>query len=334
MSCRAGPVRPSGPDGGQDDQMDSNDGQRDPDSALILEGIRALYIRMDELEGRIMSVGPGDPASYPDPAGPAGPAATVGPASRPDPAAHSGPAGPAGFAGPAGGGRYGGGRFGLGFVPAWRRPTEGEARWQVSLAVAAAVALQFPLPGRLVLLHPDWLLPALEGLLALALVTANPRRINRESRALRLLGLTLAALLSLANAFSVVQLIIGLVNGTMGNTAGPLLVTGGAIWLTNVIVWGLWYWEFDRGGPVARANADRMYPDFQFAQMATPQLAPPDWEPAFADYLYLSFTNAAAFSPTDVLPLSRWSKMAMTAQAAVSILTIALVVARAVNILK
>ena len=326
MSCRAGPVPPSGPDEGQDDQMDSNDGQRDPDSALILEGIRALYIRMDELEGRIMSVGPAYPAD---------PADTAGPASRPDPAGHSGPAGPAGFAGPARGGRFGGGgRFGLGFVPAWRRPTEGEARWQVSVAVAAAVALQFPLPGRLVLLHPDWLLPALEGLLLLALVTANPRRINRESRALRLLGLTFAALLSLANAFSVVQLIIGLVNGTMGNTAGPLLVTGGSIWLTNVIVWGLWYWEFDRGGPVARANADRMYPDFQFAQMATPQLAPPDWEPAFADYLYLSFTNAAAFSPTDVLPLSRWSKMAMTAQATVSILTVALVVARAVNILR
>jgi hypothetical protein len=301
--------------------MDSHDGQRDPDSALILEGIRALHIRMDELEGRVILADPAYPAT-------AGSAAAAGdPASRPVPAGHSGPAGP------AGGGRFGG-RFGLGFVPAWRRPTEGEARWQVSVAVAAAVALQFPLPGRLVLLHPDWLLPALEGLLLLALVMANPRRINRESRALRLLGLTLAAILSLANAFSVARLVIGLVNGTIGNTAGPLLVTGGAIWLTNVIVWGLWYWEFDRGGPVARANADRMYPDFQFAQMATPQLAPPDWEPAFADYLYLSFTNAAAFSPTDVLPLSRWAKMAMTAQASVSIVTVALVVARAVNILK
>ena len=324
--------------------MDSHAGQRDPDSALILEGIQALHIRMDELEGRVMPVGPAyivGPAYPADPADTADPASHTDPASHPDPTSHpdppgpAGPAGPAGFAGPAGRrGRFGGGRFGLGFVPAWRRPTEGEARWQVSVAVAVAVALQFPLPGRLVLLHPDWLLPALEGLLLLALVTANPRRINRESRALRLLGLTFAALLSLANAFSVAQLVIGLVNGTMGNTAGPLLVTGGAIWLTNVIVFGLWYWEFDRGGPVARANADRMYPDFQFAQMATPQLAPPDWEPAFADYLYLSFTNAAAFSPTDVLPLSRWSKMAMTAQATVSIVTVALVVARAVNILK
>ena len=280
----------------RDERAESREGQLDPpaDGALILKGIRALHERLDELERRVV------------------------------PAERSGP----------GEGRRPGEGGGLGFTPAWRRPTEGEARWQAAVAVAAAVALQFPLPGRLVLLHPGWLLPALQGLLLLALVMANPRRINRESRALRVLGLSLAALLSLANAWSVAQLVIGLVNGKEGTTAGPLLVTGGAIWLTNVIVWGLWYWEFDRGGPVARANADRMYPDFQFAQMATPQLAPPDWEPAFADYLYLSFTNAAAFSPTDVLPLSRWAKMGMTAQATVSIVTVALVVARAVNILR
>ena len=108
---------------------------------------------------------------------------------------------------------------------------------------------------------------------------ANPRRINSESRAIRVLGLALAAVLSLANAWSVARLVIGLVNGTEGSTPGPLLVTGGIIWLTNVIVFGLWYWEFDRGGPAARANADRMYPDFLFAQMTAPLLAPPDWEP-------------------------------------------------------
>jgi uncharacterized membrane protein len=279
------------------------DGQRDPsaDSALILDGIRALNDRLDQFEHRVAPVtrsGPGE-------------------GSRPGPgeAPHPGADGP-------------------GVMPAWKRPTEGEARWQVAVAVAVAVALQFPLPGRLVLLHPVWLLPALEGLLLLALIMANPRRINRESRALRMLGLTLAALLSLANAGSVARLVIGLVNGTQGNTPGPLLITGATIWLTNIIVFALWYWEFDRGGPVARANGDRMYPDFMFAQMASPELAPPEWEPAFADYLYLSFTNAAAFSPTDVLPLSRWAKMGMTAQASVSIVTIALVVARAVNILK
>jgi uncharacterized membrane protein len=225
-------------------------------------------------------------------------------------------------------------RPGEGVMPAWKRPTEGEARWEATVAVAAAVALQFPLPGRLVLLHPAWLLPALQGLLLLGLVLANPRRINRQTRAIRLASLTLAALLSLANAWSAARLVVGLVQGTEGNTAGPLLVTGGAIWLTNVIVFALWYWEFDRGGPVSRADATRIYPDFQFVQMVSPHLAPPGWEPTFGDYLYLSFTNAAAFSPTDVMPLSRWAKMAMTVQSAISIVTVALVVARAVNILK
>jgi hypothetical protein len=286
---------PARPDAARSERTEPQDSQRDPpaETALILQGIRALHGRLDELERR------------------------VAPAERTG----------QGEQRPGQGGR-------LGSTPAWKRPTEGEARWQVAVAVTVAVALQFPLPGRLVLLRPAWLLPALEGLLLVVLVMANPHRINRESRALRLLSLMLAALLSLANAWSVGRLVAGLVQGTEGSSAGPLLVTGGAIWLTNVIIFGLWYWEFDRGGPVARANAIRMYPDFQFVQMASPQLAPPDWEPAFSDYLYLSFTNAAAFSPTDTMPLSRWAKMGMTAQASISIVTIALVVARAVNILR
>jgi hypothetical protein len=219
-------------------------------------------------------------------------------------------------------------------MPAWKRPTEGEARWEATVAVVIAIALQFPLPGRLVLVHPVWLLPAVEALLLVALVVANPHRINSESKAIRMLSLFLVAIFSLTNAWSVGRLVVGLVHGTEGENAGPLLITGGAIWLTNVIVFALWYWEFDRGGPVARALATRIYPDFQFVQMTSPQLAPPEWEPAFGDYAYLSFTNAAAFSPTDVLPLTRWAKMAMTVQAAISIVTVALVVARAVNILK
>ncbi len=219
-------------------------------------------------------------------------------------------------------------------TPAWKRVTQGEPRWQVAIATAVAISPQFPLSGRLVLLRPNWLLPALQALLFVGLVVVNPRRINRESRAIRALSLTLAGILSLANAWSVGRLVAGLVRGTEGSTAGPLLVSGGAIWLTNVIVFALWYWEFDRGGPVARANASHIYPDFQFVQMANPELAPEHWEPAFGDYLYLSFTNAAAFSPTDVMPLSRWAKTAMLLQSAVSIVTVVLVLARAVNILK
>jgi hypothetical protein len=220
-------------------------------------------------------------------------------------------------------------------LPAWRRVTQGEARWQVALCTAVAIALQVAVPDRLVLLSPSWALPALQGAMLVALVIANPHRIDRQSRALRMLGLTLAALISFANAWSLERLAVGLVDDRQHWQAGPLLVTGGAIWLTNVIVFGLWYWEFDRGGPVARALATNPYPDFQFPQMVLPaEIVPPHWEPQFADYLYLAFTNAAAFSPTDVMPLSRWAKMAMTLQSAISIVTVALVVARAVNILQ
>jgi hypothetical protein len=119
---------------------------------------------------------------------------------------------------------------------------------------------------------------------------------------------------------------------TEGNDAGALLSTGAAIWLTNIIAFAVWYWQFDRGGPAAHAR--RALPDFQSVQMQNPDLAHPEWEPQFVDYLYLSFTNATAFSPTDVMPLSRWAKLTMLGQSLVSLVTLALVIARAVNILK
>ncbi|HEY7278212.1 MAG TPA: DUF1345 domain-containing protein [Trebonia sp.] len=220
-------------------------------------------------------------------------------------------------------------------LPAWRRETEGELRWPVAFTTAVAIALQVAVPDKLVLVSPSWILPVTQAALLIVLVTANPRRINRESKAMRSLSLTLGALLTLANGWSVARLAIGITQGTMHQTPGQLLVTGAVIWLTNVVVFGLWYWEFDRGGPVARAlNAGNRYPDFQFPQMVSPTgMVPPDWEPAYLDYLYLAFTNAAAFSPTDVMPMSRWAKVAMTAQSLISIVTVALVVSRAVNIL-
>jgi uncharacterized membrane protein len=218
-------------------------------------------------------------------------------------------------------------------VPAWQRATEGEPRWQVSLGVVAAIAMQVTLPQEVVL-RPRWLLPTLAGILLVALVAANPRRINRRSPALRAGSMVLIAMISLANAWSAGRLVTDLLRGTETGDATRLLLTGGAIWLTNVITFALWYWELDRGGPVGRAHAIRKHPDFLFAQMENPAMAPDDWEPAFVDYLYLSFTNAAAFSPTDVLPLSRWAKLTMLVQSAVSLATVALVVARAVNTLR
>ncbi len=145
------------------------------------------------------------------------------------------------------------------------------------------------------------------------------------------LGLTIA--MSMANMYSIIRLIDQLLNGQVKD-AKSLLITGGSIWLTNVVVFALWYWEFDRGGPGARAAASKQIPDFMFPQMSDPNLAAPHWATSFFDYLYISFTNSSAFSPTDVLPLTRWAKALMLVQSVTSLIVVALVVARAVNILR
>ncbi|WP_280697654.1 hypothetical protein [Kitasatospora sp. GP82] len=218
--------------------------------------------------------------------------------------------------------------------PAWRRETEAEQRWAVSAVILVAVGLQLFLPPRLTI-HPHWMLPALELVLLVALVAMNPhRRLDRSSRALRAVSLSLVAAISLANGWSAVKLVRELVHGASGSDAVQLLGTGGAIWATNVIAFALWYWEWDRGGPAARALGAADYPDLLFPQMQQTGIAPADWEPGFLDYLYVAWTNATAFSPTDTMPLSRWAKMLMLLQSAVSLLTVVLVVARAVNILQ
>jgi len=217
-------------------------------------------------------------------------------------------------------------------VPAWRRVTPAEVRWPVSVAMAVAIGLQVTLPDDLSALS-RFLLPSVETAILVVLLALNPRRIDRVSGPLRGLGLTLIAVASVANGVSAVLLVLGLVNGSQGGAAGPLLASGGAIYVTNILVFALWYWELDRGGPASRALALRTNPDFLFAPMATPHVADPDWEPQFLDYLYLSFTNATAFSPTDTLPLTRWGKMTMLLQSSIALVTIALVIARVVNIL-
>jgi uncharacterized membrane protein len=219
-------------------------------------------------------------------------------------------------------------------APAWRRPTRGEPRWSVMVVLCVAVVVQFMLPERLTI-HPHWLLPVLELALMAALVAANPhRRLERSSKLLRMLGLLLAAAVSLANGWSAVSLVRDLIHASPGVGAVTLLMTGGGVWLTNIIAFSLWYWEWDRGGPFARAMGTHQFPDLLFPQMQQEGIAPADWEPQYLDYLYVAFTNATAFSPTDTMPLSRWAKLLMTIQSVVSLLTLALVVARAVNVLQ
>jgi hypothetical protein len=218
--------------------------------------------------------------------------------------------------------------------PAWRRATEGEARAPVLAAMLVALALQLVLPARFEV-KPTWLLPALQGALLAGLVAANPRRIERSTPLLRVASMALIALISAANAWSAASLVDGIVTGAKETGNAPVLLgSGAAIYVTNIIVFALWYWELDRGGPVARKQGSGRQPDFMFVQMDKPHLAPTNWRPFFFDYLWLSFTNATAFSPTDTMPLSRMAKAVMMIQAAISLITVGLVIARAVNIFR
>ena len=211
------------------------------------------------------------------------------------------------------------------------RPSGGEPRWPATLAVLAAIVIQYALPDKLVP-GPRYLIPALAAPLLIALVIANPRRYHRGSRDLRWLSITLIAVINAANAASLVLLVRYLLTG--GKADGRTLIYAAiGVWLTNVIVFALWFWEIDRGGPIARARPGSPAPAFLFPQMATPGLTTAPWAPTFADYLYVAFTNASAFSPTDTMPLTRPAKMLMLVQSLASLATIAIVGARAVNIL-
>ena len=218
----------------------------------------------------------------------------------------------------------------------WGEQARSEPRWPASLAVAGSIALYVVLPKRLIAgLGPRWLVPTLEGVLGVALLVASPRRMPRESIRLRSFAIVLIAFVNLANVVSLGQLVHELLavhqHGAPGGRA--LIYASAPVWLTNVLVFGLWYWELDRGGPAARLRVSRRQPDFLFPQMTAPSATVPDWGPTFLDYLYVSFTNATAFSPTDTMPLTSWAKILMMVQSLASLLTVALVISRAVNIL-
>ena len=248
----------------------------------------------------------------------------------PDPKPESGPAAPDGAIDKA---RHLMGRLEAEAAPAWRRVTRGEPRLPVIIAALLTIGLELALPSR-VAERPRWVFGVVAFLLLVAIYVANPKRIDRPTPRLRIASMVLIAVLSANNVASAVRLVLDLTRSQGIRSPAQLLLTGGAIWLTNVFVFSLWYWELDRGGPGARALGTVQYPDFLFPQMSTPDVAPPDWEPAFVDYFYMSFTNATAFSPTDVMPMSRWAKMTMLLQSAISLVTVALVIARAVNVLR
>ncbi len=211
-------------------------------------------------------------------------------------------------------------------------PARAEPAWPAQVALLAAIALQMVLPDRLTP-GPRWLLPVLEGALLLGLSLATPRQLEHEHPIRRRVALGLTALVSAANITSLVLLTDALLHHHASN-GRQLIEAGALIWITNVVIFGLWYWETDRGGPGKRAAGHDLSPDFLFPQMNDDRIQPPNWRPQFIDYLYLSLTNATAFSPTDTLPLSPTAKSIMGVQSIVSLATIGLIVARAVNILQ
>ena len=206
-----------------------------------------------------------------------------------------------------------------------------EPRWPASAALLACVILYVVLPGRLVI-GPRWLIPAL---IVLALVPLSTRRHRHpdESPRVRHLTLTLITLVTLANVTSVILLVHRLLD-TSVSQGRALIYSAVAVWLTNVIVYGVWFWEIDRGGPTRRAADQTTVFDLQFPQMENPSLAPAQWRPRFSDYLYTSFANGTSFAPADAMPLSRRMKILFASESLVSLVTIAVVAARAVNILR
>ncbi len=201
-------------------------------------------------------------------------------------------------------------------------------------AIVVAGLLRSTLPSSLRIDDAPWLLGLLIIVMLGALIIGDPGSIDRQSTWLRVLTDALIASITIANAASAVRLVADIINTTpFTNNANTLLAAGGAIWLTNVIAFALWYWDLDRGGAAARAHGEGQ-PRFVFPEMTNSQYVEADWYPKFVDYLHLSFTTATAFSPTDVSAIKPWAKLLMMAEEAISLVVGLLVIARAVNILK
>ncbi|MFZ2530179.1 MAG: hypothetical protein WAX14_21420 [Rhodococcus sp. (in: high G+C Gram-positive bacteria)] len=213
------------------------------------------------------------------------------------------------------------------------RSPRAERREAASACVLVSMAVPFLLPSRY---SPgtDWLLPAIEGCVLVALIVVDPGRIDRPGRRVRALSVALVVAIATGAAWGAARLVWDLLNGSPQTTvATDLLVSGALVWTQTVLAFAFLFWELDGGGPVNRHLRPRAHPDLAFPQQLDPGLAAPGWRPIFGDYLYLALTNATAFSPTDVMPLARWAKFTMAVQSLLSVVILGLVIANAVNLL-
>ena len=205
----------------------------------------------------------------------------------------------------------------------------------MALAILACGVLRLALPKELRAGEASWLLLIVVAVLLGVLMIGDPGRIDRDSTWLRVMTGSLIGVITLANTVGAVRLVASIIStAPFTSDANVLLAAGGAVWASNLIVFGLWYWDLDRGGAAARARGTSAAPAFLFPEMTNPDFVRPNWYPKFVDYLHLSFSTATAFSPTDVSPIKPWAKLMMLVEDAISLVVALLVVARAVNILK
>ncbi|WP_051838569.1 hypothetical protein [Streptomyces sp. NRRL WC-3742] len=211
----------------------------------------------------------------------------------------------------------------------------GEHWWPVASAVLVAALLHVALP-RSYRESPSWVLPVLMVVLLAVLIGADPGRIDRQARWLRVVTDLVIAFITLANLTAAAILVADILTGSKlyADNATGLLATGGVVWATNVIAFALWYWDLDRGGAAARAHRPFADPAFVFPEMQPQQGTSPAWVPVFVDYLALAFWTSSSFGPADTSPVKPWAKLLMITQSAVSLVVAALVIARAINILK
>ena len=204
----------------------------------------------------------------------------------------------------------------------------------MAVTLIVAMVLPFLFPRGFTFLSP-WLGPAIEGWLLVALIVSDPGRIDRRQSSIRVLSVALVIVLVAGAVVVSVHLVTDIIRaGPYTSSATQLLRVGSLVWLYVIISFSFIFWELDGGGPEERLLAPRQFPDMAFPEQLNPSVARPGWRPRFFDYLYLGFTNATAFSPTDVMPLARWAKLLMALEASGSLVILGLVVARAVNILK
>jgi hypothetical protein len=213
-------------------------------------------------------------------------------------------------------------------------PLAGESRWPPAAALVVfigfTIAVRLWLPGESAVRLP-WLVPSLEAALLVALLVGDPAKLARRTQWAHRAAIAIVLVLVAAALWATALLIYDLIGGHgVSNDAAQLLAAGALIWLGNNLSFGMLYWLLDGGGPIARSHRSTPV-DFAFTQHLSPELAPPGWRPVFLDYLHLGFTNATAFSPTDVMPLTLRAKYVMLVQSTVALALFGLVVARAVN---